>query len=347
MADNKIKKLNIIKGPMRGESFILSNDIIYIGRGIENDIKIEDKAISRRHIKITRKNDKFFIEDLWSHNGTWIEKNRIEPGEGIELREGMTFTIGSNLFSIENPLSKNKINQNREMKSNSWLVIDDRKDINGIINNLIANNELINLRIKGNDTVFTSRFLKIDDNEALFSTLRWKPNLIIEKLVPEKGNRLIQSVSEVDVEFPFKGHTWQCRLKYHGISVLDSHIGFIVRLPEYIEIKENRSELRSIYEIMGFVAAKFSLKKSPKKDKIYNLGIYNYSRNGLGLLITEEDIELCKLLKKEHRISDITFFTEEAMIKVDGTVKHITKIKNGINKGSYLLGIKSSAIIKS
>ena len=43
---------------------------------------------------------------------------------------------------------------------------------------------------------------------------------------------------------------------------------------------------------MGFVAAEFSLKKGAKKDKIYNLDVFDCSKNGLGLLITKKDIEL-------------------------------------------------------
>jgi hypothetical protein len=33
------------------------------------------------------------------------------------------------------------------------------------------------------------------------------------------------------------------------------------------------------------------------------------------------------------------------MIKLDGTVSHITKAENGKNKGSYILGIESKEII--
>jgi pSer/pThr/pTyr-binding forkhead associated (FHA) protein len=344
--DNSLNKLNIIKGRMAGQSFKLKDNITYIGRGVENDIQIKDKTISRRHAKIISKDDDFYIEDLWSHNGTWIDGNRIKTNEVIKLRAGVSFTIGNTLLRIETPFSKNISNRKKHIKSDTWQVIDDKKHIRDIINNLIANEEPINVRIKGDDMVFASKFIKID-NECLFSTLREHPNLIIEKLIPERGNRIIQSVTEADVDFLFKNHIWQCSLEYQGISSLYTHIGHIVRLPEYIEVKENRSNPRSIYEIMGFVAAEFTLNKGPNKDKTYNLDVLNCSKNGLGLLITKKDFELTKLLKKNYRIPDITFFSEEAMIKVDGTVKHITKIKDGENKGSYLLGLESSAIINS
>jgi hypothetical protein len=314
--DKAINKLNIIKGPTGKRTIDFKDKVISIGRGSENSIVIEDKTISREHVKITIKDEIILIRDLGSHNGTWIGSNRIKPGEEIELKEGASFTIGNTLLSIETPHSKNVIDLDRHIKSDTWLVIDDRKHIKDIINNLIANKELINLRIKNDDTVYTSRFLRIEDDQSLFSTLKWEPNLIIEKLVPEKGNRLIQTVSEVNVEFQFKDHLWKCVLKFHGISSLTSDLGFIMRLPEYMEIEDNRNEARSIYEIMGFVAAEFSMKKGPEKDKIYNLDVVDCSKNGLGLLITKKDMELAKSLKKDYRIKDITFYSEEAMIKV-------------------------------
>jgi hypothetical protein len=201
------------------------------------------------------------------------------------------------------------------------------------------------VQIKG-DNIFNSRFIKIDD-DSLFSTYTETESVIIEKLVPGYGDKLIQSVSEVDIDFLLKNHIWQCSLEYIGISSTAPYLGFIMKFPEYIEVRENRDNPRSMYEIMGFVAVEFSVKKGPNKDKAYTLDVIDCSKKGLGLLIPEKYLDLARSLKKKDRIKDITFYSEETMIRVDGTVRHITEIKEGQNKGSYLLGLESSAIINS
>ena len=209
---------------------------------------------------------------------------------------------------------------------------------------MIASNKLIDVTIKGDNDIFNSRFIDIDD-ESLFSTLPDHESVIIEKLVPGSGNRLIQSVTDVDVSFLLKNHIWQCNLEYEGISSNKNYLGFIMRLPEYIEVRENRDNPRSMYEIMGFVAVEFTIKDDP--FKAYTLDVIDCSKNGLGLLIPEQYSDLTRLIKKNDVITDITFYSEETMIKVDGTVRHITKIKVGQNKGCFLLGLESNEIINS
>ena len=94
-------RLNIVNGPMKGHSFEIKEQVTFIGRTQENDIQINDRTISRRHIKITKKNNKFFIEDLGSHNGLMVDSNRVRSFEEIELTDGIVYSIGDSAFSIE------------------------------------------------------------------------------------------------------------------------------------------------------------------------------------------------------------------------------------------------------
>src|SRR5262245_16747057 len=50
---------------------------LLIGREHGNDIVIEDWAVSRRHAKIFYDNNGYFIEDLKSGNGLFVNDNRI------------------------------------------------------------------------------------------------------------------------------------------------------------------------------------------------------------------------------------------------------------------------------
>lgn len=87
-------KLHIISGPDKGQSFDLKNGIICIGRSPDNDIQIEDESVSRNHLKIRREGNKYFIEDLESANGTYIDGKQISPNTEFEVKEGLPISVG-------------------------------------------------------------------------------------------------------------------------------------------------------------------------------------------------------------------------------------------------------------
>ena len=92
-------RLCVINGAMEGCSFYLKPDTTFVGRGPGNDITIEDRSVSKRHLKISTRDDKFLIEDLESYNGTWIGKTRIGPGKVFEVGDGRLISIG-NILAI-------------------------------------------------------------------------------------------------------------------------------------------------------------------------------------------------------------------------------------------------------
>jgi hypothetical protein len=94
-------KLNIVSGPMKGHSFKIKEEVTFIGRSQENDIVINDQTLSRRHIKITKNNNNFFIQDLGSHNGLMVDGKRVIFGKDIELMDGVVCSVGDSVFSIE------------------------------------------------------------------------------------------------------------------------------------------------------------------------------------------------------------------------------------------------------
>ena len=51
---------------------------ITIGRNIKNDLQIDNLAVSNFHARINRSQDKYFIEDLNSTNGTYINEEKID-----------------------------------------------------------------------------------------------------------------------------------------------------------------------------------------------------------------------------------------------------------------------------
>jgi hypothetical protein len=227
----------------------------------------------------------------------------------------------------------------------SWLMMDNKQKILQIINYLIFERAEIKISIKEEKSLFSSRLIKLNQEDPLSKTEE-TPQMIIDKLIPEKGNELIQSVPNVTVGFIIKGNICRCSLKYIGISGFPC-IGFIMSFPESIQIAEKRVEERFTYETPEFVSVEFRLGNNGNEDRLYELNVFDYSRYGLGLLITQKNVNLLKLLHKGDRIEDITFFASWTMIKVSGTVRHVTKIGEGKYKDCYILGIESPDIIES
>ncbi len=101
-----MKTLYIVSGPCRGDYFELDGETISVGRAADNDIKINDNSISRRHLMIMKEADKFFVEDLQSKNRTLLDGRLIEPGKRFEVQKGTQITIGNTVLYVADELSE-------------------------------------------------------------------------------------------------------------------------------------------------------------------------------------------------------------------------------------------------
>ncbi len=66
-----------------------------VGRDPKNGVALENVGVSRRHCQFTCENGRFFVEDLGSSNGTFIQGKRIRKAEvsnGDEVNVGK-FTL--------------------------------------------------------------------------------------------------------------------------------------------------------------------------------------------------------------------------------------------------------------
>lgn len=74
--------------------------LIKVGRNSsENDVIINDYQVSKIHLQLfCDDNDSFFIIDLNSTNGTYVNGNRIPPAENIELQPNDIIRIGSTVL---------------------------------------------------------------------------------------------------------------------------------------------------------------------------------------------------------------------------------------------------------
>ncbi|MBX5484593.1 MAG: GGDEF domain-containing protein [Myxococcaceae bacterium] len=87
-----------ILGPELGKRHILDDDEFTIGRDVKNNIVVDMDNVSRRHARIFLKDGRFFVCDLGSTNGTYL--NDEEVLEETPLRSGDYVKVGGSIFKF-------------------------------------------------------------------------------------------------------------------------------------------------------------------------------------------------------------------------------------------------------
>jgi hypothetical protein len=81
----------VTEGSNVGERADLENAPVLIGRGSDAGIKLDDDYVSTRHARIAASGDQWFVEDLGSTNGTFLNGMRVaapavlQPGDQLQV----------------------------------------------------------------------------------------------------------------------------------------------------------------------------------------------------------------------------------------------------------------------
>ncbi|MFM9128125.1 MAG: FHA domain-containing protein [Solirubrobacterales bacterium] len=62
-----------------------------VGRGPDNEIFLDDITVSRNHALFVRRGSSWFIDDLGSLNGSYVNRRRVDSAE---LEDGDELQIG-------------------------------------------------------------------------------------------------------------------------------------------------------------------------------------------------------------------------------------------------------------
>ena len=88
----------ILLGDQQREYLIAGVDRT-IGRGASNDLVVDDEEVSAQHAKISFRDQSFWVQDLQSRNGTFVNGSRI--GESTQLHNEDLLKIGGTLMKFQ------------------------------------------------------------------------------------------------------------------------------------------------------------------------------------------------------------------------------------------------------
>lgn len=85
--------LVFLNGAQRGQTVTINRQMFDIGRGAQNQLLVADSRVSRSHSRIFYRDGTFFIQDLNSRVGTFVNERKIQTVQ--PLQNGDMITIGS------------------------------------------------------------------------------------------------------------------------------------------------------------------------------------------------------------------------------------------------------------
>jgi len=178
--------LTVTQGPDRGKRFELpANEPQLIGRSSEA-IRLTDKTISRRHAELTPDSGRWWVRDLNSQNGTYV--NGVRISQRTELHFGDQLRAGSTLFLFGAPGESDEID---------FVQLVDGNEMDASVESTLVSNEdsIImaapeprpvaqdHLRVIYRLTTLTSQLSEPSDQELLATVLE----LVFSVFEPERG----------------------------------------------------------------------------------------------------------------------------------------------------------------
>ena len=221
---------------------------------------------------------------------------------------------------------------------------DDRQKIIGTIEYLIARKTEITIKIEGHEQPFVSRISEVYYEDTSSGT-EGESSLVLERLSPEEGNAICQSGSRMMALFSLRETS--CRFNTRCLSVPDeqSDEGIIVSFPESIDIREKRRRDRRGDEIPDFVSVVVKVKDESRKDKTYELEIFDCTAYGLGILVRDQYMDILDLIEVGDKLRDITLYGAYTIVKVKGTARHKTK-RNVEGGDIHVVGVEFDEPLK-
>ncbi len=178
-------QLKITYGPQMGEFMLVQKTPWLIGRDISCDYVVEHERISRQHAQLASKGGRWFLTDLQSTNGTYLNGNKIQAKEEKALIDGDDIQLGKIIiFRFMDPAKTANETFSQVMTPGLW--------INEETHDVFVRYQAISPRFSARQ--FALLFMLYQTPEKVFSKEQ-----IIEKLWPSDNPQGITDQS-IDAE---------------------------------------------------------------------------------------------------------------------------------------------------
>src|SRR5262245_25570519 len=186
--------LELLKGTAPGSRFELDGDRSIIGRSADCEVPLDVPAVSRRHAAILRERGRYFVEDLQSRNGTFLNDKRLTDRSSID--EGDHLIICDQEFRFHSGLGTGILDPMRNLEESSFAeLVDDAKESTraSVMATFDVGNGSVSWGLSAKPEVKLAALIEISNNLA--------QTLAVEDILPKVLDSLFKIFTQADRGF--------------------------------------------------------------------------------------------------------------------------------------------------
>ncbi|MBX3191628.1 MAG: FHA domain-containing protein [Labilithrix sp.] len=98
-------RVRVVEGANFGDELVLVQEgrEYVLGRGPKCDLILDDREVSREHVKLMRRAYVIYVQDLSSTRGSWLGRSAVYSGSSIEWSRPRMLRVGATVLSLELP----------------------------------------------------------------------------------------------------------------------------------------------------------------------------------------------------------------------------------------------------
>ena len=93
------RRIVVTAGPLRGTTVPLGTSAVLIGRAPSCTLVLDDDYSSSRHARIYPEDGQWFVEDLGSTNGTFVDRSKIDSPTAVTV--GNQVRVGQSTLELQ------------------------------------------------------------------------------------------------------------------------------------------------------------------------------------------------------------------------------------------------------